>query len=615
MDLLDELQTRIIPGDGAMGTMLMDAGIPLERCFEEICVSQPDVVTRVHEQYIAAGARLIETNSFGGNAVSLEKHGFGDRVNEINWTAARLARDAARGKGVYVAGSVGPLGITAEQAVERKIDRKEVFREQIGALLDGGVDLLFFETFLDFDELALALEVKHELHHCPAICSLACPPEGRLASGLPIVEAFAKLRERGADIVGINCVFGPNGVIRILEQIPAEGLISVYPNAGHPKYHNGRFLYYMTPEYFAESAKTFVEEGAKLIGGCCGTRPEHIKALVEAVRELTPVNSKPVRVPDVMKVDIIRTTSVPAAATAAEQEEESILDRIANGKTVIVTELDPPKTLELERYFTGAKALTEAGSDAITLADNSLAILRVSNLALGAMLKQRYGIMPLLHLSCRDRNLLGLQSELMGIAALGMRHVLPLTGDPAKVGDHPGSQSVYDVNSIDLIKIIKRLNEGFNYAGKSIKVGTKFVIGCTFNPNAKNLDAQISRLERKIAAGAAYVMTQPVFDTALVEETARRTRHLNVPVFVGVWPLLNGRQAEFLHNEVPGISIPDKVRAGMAGLEGPEGRKAGIEIGKEVCRAVLSCFPGVYLITPFLNYETTAELAHFVRSR
>ena len=257
--------------------------------------------------------------------------------------------------------------------------------------------------------------------------------------------------------------------------------------------------------------------------------------------------------------------------------------------------------------------MTAAGSDAITLADNSLAILRVSNLAVGAMLKQRYNIMPLLHISCRDKNLLGLQSELMGLAALGIRHVLPLTGDPAKVGDHPGAKSVYDVTSVQLLDIVRRLNEGFNHSGKSIKSPTQFVTGCTFNPNAKFLDAQIARLERKLAAGAQYVMTQPVFDTALVDTVARRTAHLGIPVFMGVWPLLNGRQTEFLHNEVPGILIPDAVRAKMAGKEGPEGRALGIEVAKEVCRASLANFPGVYLITPFLNYELTCELANFAR--
>jgi homocysteine S-methyltransferase len=286
---------------------------------------------------------------------------------------------------------------------------------------------------------------------------------------------------------------------------------------------------------------------------------------------------------------------------------------MAAGKIVVVTELDPPKTLDLEKFYAGAKALTDAGSDAITLADNSLAILRVSNLAIGAVLQERFGIAPLLHLSCRDRNVIGLQSELMGMVALGICHVLPLTGDPAKVGDHPGATSVYDVTSIELIRIIAQLNRGLNANGKDIRCNPGFVIGCTFNPHARNLDAQLSRLERKLGAGAQYVMTQPVFDPALVAELARRTAAFRVPVLTGVWPLLNARQAEFLHNEVPGIVIPEGVREAMRGLEGAAGAAKGVALAKEVCRAVLEHFPGVYLITPFLKYETTVELAQFVR--
>jgi homocysteine S-methyltransferase len=287
---------------------------------------------------------------------------------------------------------------------------------------------------------------------------------------------------------------------------------------------------------------------------------------------------------------------------------------MARGDRVIVCELDPPKTLDLDKYYAGAQTLVDAGVDIITLADNSLAILRVSNLAIAAVLKQKYNIMPLLHLSCRDRNLIGLQSELMGIAALGIRHVLPLTGDPAKFGDQPGATSVYDVNSVQLMQIIRGLNQGYNFAGKTIKYPTHFVVGCTFNPNAKNLDAQLKRLERKLDAGASYVMTQPVFDRTLVKSMYEYTKGFGVPILTGVWPLLNHRQAEFLHHEVPGIVVPDEVRARMAGRQGPEGRKLGVEIAKEVIQTTLEYFPGVYLITPFLAYDTTAELAQFVRS-
>jgi homocysteine S-methyltransferase len=605
MDLLEVLQDHIVPGDGAMGTMILEAGVALDRCFEELCVSEPDIIRSIHEKYVAAGARLIETNSFGANAARLCKYGFENRVNEINWTAAKLARELARGKDVWVAGSVGPLGLTAEQAKDQKLDRKSIFQEQIGALLDGGVDVIFFETFTDLDELLLALHVKQSLHHCPAVCSMACSEEGRLPDGMPLLQAFEKLRAADAEIVGANCLNGPQAMLRLFQRLPIEGILSAFPNAGYPKYHDGRYLYFTSPEYFAKSARGLAAEGARLIGGCCGIGPQHIAAMVEALKGLQPVRTKV----------FVEETPLPVAAppAAATPEACNILELVKAGKTVVMTELDPPKTLDLEKYFAGAKALRDAGSDVLTLADNSLAILRVSNLAIGAMLKERLHIDPLLHLSCRDRNLIGLQSELMGMSALGIHHVLPLTGDPAKSGDHPGASSVYDVSSIELIGIIKRMNEGVNYTGKSIKITSRFIIGCTFNPNAKNMDAQVSRLERKVAAGAQYVMTQPVFETRLVEEMHRRTKHLGIPIFTGVWPLLNGRQAEFLHNEVPGIVIPEHVRSAMAGAEGLEGRRKGIELAKDVCRATLDLFPGVYLITPFLNYDTTVELAQFVR--
>ncbi|MGI8819512.1 MAG: bifunctional homocysteine S-methyltransferase/methylenetetrahydrofolate reductase [Chthoniobacterales bacterium] len=607
MDLLDELQTRVICGDGALGTLLLDRGVAIEACFEELCLSEPECIRAIHDEYIAAGARVIETNTFGGNAVRLERFGFEEKVVEINRAAAQLARAAAAGKEVCVAGSIGPLGISADEAGARGIDRAQCFRDQISGLLEGGAEWLFFETFMDFEEMALAFGVAKELGNERAICSFACAAEGRLSSGMPVVEAFGKLREAGVQIMGLNCMNGPHGMVQLLERVPLDGPLAAYPNAGYPKYTNGRFLYHTAPEYFAQAAREMVAQGARLIGGCCGTNSTHIRAIASAITELEPVRSKTVRV----MAEPLPVRNRAAEATA----EESLLERMAQGKRVIICELDPPKTLALEKYFLGAQALVKAGCDAITLADNSLAILRVSNLAVAAMLKERFGITPLLHLSCRDRNILGLQSELLGMAALGMRHVLPLTGDPARVGDHPGAASVYDVNSVELIAIIKRLNEGFSHAGKSIKSLTGFVIGCTFNPNARNLDSQVNRLERKVAAGAQYAMTQPVFDVRLIEETKRRTQHLGIPIFMGVWPLLSGRQAEFLHNEVPGIVVPDAVRAAMAGAEGTEGRARGVKLAKEIAAAALEHYNGIYLITPFLQYETTVELSEFARSR
>jgi len=605
MNFLEELKSTVLCGDGAMGTELMSSGVPVDVCFEELNVSTPDLVSRIHDSYVQAGARLIETNTFGANGARLSKHGLQSRVKEFNQAAIRLARQSIGGRPIYLAASIGPLGIADPQTECQNTDRADLFREQAEAILDAGADVVFLETFLDFDEIRIALGAVRKIdNEIPIICSMVSSEEGRLPSSLPITQAFRELVRLGANVVGVNCVTGPHAMLGILRRIPAEFLISAFPNAGYPRYQNGRFLYNAAPEYFGQAAKEFVAQGASLIGGCCGVGPQQIREVAKAIAGLKPVRSKPV----------IQWIAEPELKAERRPAETSILDLMASGQTVVVTELDPPKTLDLKKYFTAAQALIDAGSDAITLADNSLAILRVSNLAIGAILKQQYNIMPLLHISCRDKNLIGLQSELMGIAALGIRHILPLTGDPAKFGDHPGSSSVYDVNSIQLMEIIRGLNKGYNFAGKNIKYPTDFVMGCTFNPNAKNLDAQIARLERKIAAGASYVMTQPVFDRMLVKQMHIRTKHLRVPILTGVWPLLNGKQTEFLHHEVPGIIVPDEIRSRMAGTEGQQGRRQGIEIAKDVVRAVLEYFPGIYLITPFLAYDTTAELAQFVRN-
>jgi homocysteine S-methyltransferase len=603
--LLEQLKLGVACGDGAMGTLLAERGIPSGSCFEELCLSQPEKISEIHGAYLKAGAQLITTNSFGANAQKLAAFGLEGKAPQINEAAARLARRAVDDSEAeaWVAGSVGPLGISEGEAADRAIERSVLFREQIGALLAGGADLILLETFQDPDELLLALHVAKSLGDQPVIALVASPESGRLPGGAWIGDVLETLGREGANLVGLNCVNGPQAMLRLVEKIAPTRPLAVYPNAGRPTYQEGRIGYGTTPEYFADLGRRMAEAGAALVGGCCGTTPLHIQALAASLKGLKPV---------VHKSPLISTQEEPAPF--ARVEEKSILDLIAEGKTVIVTELDPPKTLPLEKFFAAAEALTRAGSDAITLADNSLAILRVSNFAVAAMLKQR-GVTPLLHLSCRDSNVIGLQSELLGMAVMGMRHVLALTGDPAKGGDHPDATSVYDVNSVGLLEIIRRLNEGYTQAGTDLQARPDLIAGCTFNPNARNLDTQIQRLERKINAGARYVMTQPVFETRLVEETAKRTAHFGVPILVGVWPLLNGRQACFLHNEVPGISIPDPIMGRMEGLEGVEGRKEGVAIAKEVTRAVLDHFPGIYFMTPFLAYQTTEELSAFVRSR
>jgi methionine synthase / methylenetetrahydrofolate reductase(NADPH) len=601
--LLEVLSDQIVIGDGATGTYLSSLGLPLDHCLEEANLRQPDLVTRVYDEYARAGARVIETNSFGANRLRLARFGLEHQVSEINWRAARLAREAVKNyPDVFVGGSVGPLSLKLTDPPLSEADQKAIFREQIGALLDGGCQVIFLETFIDLPELRLALNVFQNLTNIPVVCSLATTEEGRLASGEDVPTAFARLREDGADVCSLNGSCGPQASLHVLSQLDVgpNDLIGVYPNAGKPEFYEGRFNYSARPEYFADNVAKFVAEGARLIGGDYGTEPRHIAAMVAAAQGLKPLGTKKRR--SFTKIEAVRS-----GPPARPLNEPSLLDSWGQ-KTLQIVELDSPKGLSMDKFITGAKALQAAGADAITLADNSLAILRVSNFAAAIRLRDEVGLTPLLHVACRDRNLLGLQSELLGFGVLGFRHVLALTGDPAKAGDHPGASSVYDVNSIGLIKVLKGMNQGTNAVGRSLNGQTQFLIGCAFNPNARNFDSQVKKLEDKIKAGAQYILTQPIFDLALIRKTGEALRPLGLPVFIGVMPLLHARNADFLHNEVPGISIPETVREKLRTLEEKEAWRVGLDFARELRLSVLEQFPGVYLITPFLRYELSVAL-------
>jgi len=605
--LLDLLNERVVLGDGATGTYLYELGVPLNHCLEELNLTRPELLTRVYQEYADAGAQVIETNSFGANRLRLARYGLEHQVSEINWRAAQVAKDAVKGRDVFVGGSVGPLSLRPADGEISANDKKELFREQIGALLDGGCNLIFLETFTALDELLLALNAFQNLTNIPVVTSLGVSEEDRLASGETFVEAVKILRAEGANIIGINGTCGPQACLHLLSKIDVgvDDLISVYPNAGKPEFYEGRFNYAASAEYFAATLPSLVEQGARLIGGDYGTRPEHIAAMARVVRELKPVKVKKASTAT-QRARI--ETSESAIKSAPREEEISILDQLKQ-RTVSIVELDSPKTLSMDKFLTGAKALKDAGAAAVTLADNSLAILRVSNFAAAIRVREEVGLTSLIHLACRDRNLLGLQSEIMGLGTLGFRHVLALTGDPAKVGDHPGATSVYDLNSVGLIKLLAGMNRGVNAVGRPLNGQTKFIIGCAFNPNAVNFDSQVKKLESKLAAGAQYVMTQPVFDLDLARKTVEKLKPLGVPVFLGVMPLLSSRNAEFLHNEVPGIKIADPLREKLRSCSDDSAAvKIGLEVAREVRDVALEAFNGVYLITPFLRYEVSVEL-------
>ncbi|MFC5471912.1 bifunctional homocysteine S-methyltransferase/methylenetetrahydrofolate reductase [Cohnella suwonensis] len=610
-DLRTALSLKPMVGDGAMATYLYQLGLPVGVSFEEFNLLKPDVIADVHRRYAAAGAEIIETNTYSAQHHKLSKYGLEKKTEKINAAGVAIARKAV-GDAAYVVGSIGAVRGGKGKNV-RTATVKRDFEEQIGALLGAGVDGLLLETFFDLEELSLALSVIRKQSDISVICQFAVEDAHRTSDGIPLPEAFRRLKGEGADVIGFNCRSGPNGILRALETIPRDiGVpLSVFPNAGIPDYVDGQVVYSATPEYFASSAIRFADAGARLIGGCCGTTPEHIAAIAGALKAYSPTAGGGTSA-SAAAVEVV--AEAPVSSEPPEAGEPSIVDLVRERHTVIV-ELDPPRDLDITKFMAGAQALREAKADALTMADNSLAVTRMSNMALAALLKERVGIRPLAHIACRDRNLIGTQTHMMGFDALGIDHVLAVTGDPAKFGDLPGSSSVYDLTSFEIIRMIKQLNEGVAFSGKPLKQKAKFIVGAAFNPNVKHLDKAVQRLERKIAAGADYIMTQPVYDPELIVRIADMTKHLPIPIFLGIFPLASGRNAEYLHNEVPGIQLSDEVRARMGGLEGAAGRAEGVKIAEELLDVAMARFNGIYLMTPFMAYEMTVSLTEYVRSR
>lgn len=614
-DLRKKLENEVLVGDGAMGTYLYKFGFPVGISYEELNLIQPEVIGEVHRRYIDAGAQLIETNSFSANYYKLSKFGLESQTEEINRAAVRIAKQAA-GNGTYVAGAVGSIrggkrvNVTYQELIQ-------YYEQQMAALLSEEVDALLLETFYDMGEMRLALSRARLLTELPVICQFAVDEVGRTLDGYTITDAFSMLRDEGADVLGFNCHSGPKGIMSVMSRLdgPLNVPLSVFPNAGLADYVDGEYVYGATPEYFGECALSFADLGARLIGGCCGTTPEHITATALAVQgyRAKPLDQgRPLQRADQPIVlgdardnegDALRIGQAP-----------SITELVKQRHTVIV-ELDPPRDLDIGKFMEGAAALKEAGIDALTLADNSLAVTRMSNMALGHLVQLKLGLRPLIHIACRDRNLIGTQSHMMGFDALGIDHVLAVTGDPARFGDLPGASSVYDTTSFEIIRMIKQLNEGVAFSGKPLKQKAKFVVGAAFNPNVKHLHKAVERLEKKIASGADYIMTQPVYDPELIVAIRQATAHLDIPIFIGIMPLASGKNAEYLHNEVPGIQLSDEVRKRMAGLQGAEGRAMGVEIAKELLDTAMAQFNGIYLMTPFMFYEMNVALTNYVNEK
>ena len=604
-NLLESLGARVVVGDGSVAAYLYAEGVPLGRSFEGLNLSEPERVTAAHRAYLEAGAEVIATNSFAANRIALRRHGLEDKANEINWKAAKLALGEVGKSGAWVAGCLGPSGLTSadRNGLGAKVV-EELFRAHAGALIDGGVQAVLLQAFADPEELEIAIGAVRELHHLPVIALLASGREGTLPGGKGWEETVRKLRGAGAEVVGVAPAFGPSactGVVRKISTGPEKPL-AAYPDAGQPEFSEGRYLYANHPNYFAERMAELPGLGVTLLGGGSGVSPAHIRALKAKVNQLKPnLAAREAAEPKRERIQV-------SDRSGERKREESILDRLKKERIAVV-ELDSPRGLDMGPFLKAAEELVQAGATALTLADNSLAILRVANTAAATLLREKLGTTSLIHLACRDKNLIGLQSELMGLAALGHRHVLALTGDPSKFGDHPGATSVYDVNSLGLLDLIRQLNEGRNSAGREVGPGAEFVVGVAFNPNSKNFDAQVKKLERKMERGAHFVMTQPVYEKTMIRKLKEALNPLGIPVLVGVMPVISARNAEFLHHEVPGISIPDAVREKIRSL--PEGQAQadyGREVAADLAREVAQHFRGIYLITPMVRSGMTAPI-------
>jgi homocysteine S-methyltransferase len=608
--LLERLAEGPLLADGALGTLLNQRGVPFEQCFDELNLSRPTLIESIHRDYLAAGAELIETNTFGANPVRLSVHGLEDKARLIARQGVRVARGAREIVGVnaFVAGSIGPLGKPLEPFGQiPAADAEAFFRAPAEGLLEGGCDGFILETFQDLNEILAALRaVRRVSLELPVIAQMTFGTDGKTLYGHTPALAVRRLREAGANVVGVNCGVGPQPTLEVLEEVvaAADGTpVSAMPNAGLPQYVGGRFVYLASPDYFAEFAARAVALGVRLVGGCCGTTPAHVRAMRERLASHLPVET-------LAPGAEVRVLEAPPAAIepAAEKAEPSLLKKLRE-RFVVSVEIDPPRGIHTAKVMEGARLMASRGVDCVNIADSPLARIRMSAMALAYQIHLHFPRLEIiLHYTTRDRNLMGLQSDLLGAHALGVRNVLCLKGDPPSLGDYPNATAVFDTDAPGLMRIVHRMNQGMDLAGTSIGAATAFAIGCGVNPTAEDLDAEIEYVKRKLEAGPHFVMTQPVYELGCWRRFVERLRGLTqIPILIGILPLQSFRHAEFLHNEVPGISVPEWIRARMRAA-GNEGQKVGVELARELLAECRGMAQGVYLMPSFGRYENCLEV-------
>lgn len=599
---LNQLQNNILVADGAIGTILYSEG--LDTCPEAYNLTHPDKVERIHRSYIEAGADVIQTNTYGANFEKLKPFGLEHKVKEIHKAAVKIAKRAAT-KNTFILGTVGGFrGIKQDDISLSTIQYHT--ENQIDTLIEEGVDALLFETYYDLDELKRIVTWTKRNYDIPVVAQLTASNTTYLVDGTEINDALAQLVTCGADVVGLNCHHGPHHMEKSFSHIalPDNAYISCYPNASLLDIENSEFKYNDNAQYFGAVAEKLIEQGVRLIGGCCGTTPQHIHYIKSSVSHLSPVNHKKV-IPIHKKSNQRRTDSI----------KQSLTSKVKQGPTVIV-ELDTPKHLDTDLFFENIGKLDAAHIDAVTLADNSLATVRISNIAAASLIKQRYDIEPLVHITCRDRNLIGLQSHLLGLSLIGVNEILAITGDPSKVGHLPGSTNVYDVNSKGLTELALRFNQGINTDGDALKKHTNFNIAGAFDPNVRKLDGAVKRLEKKIASGMSYFITQPVYSKEKIIQVYEATKHLNIPIFIGIMPIASYNNALFLHNEVPGIKMSESVLNQFKAVKDDKEKtkELSLRLSKDLIDTVHQYLNGLYIITPFQRVDYSLELAAYSRS-
>jgi methionine synthase I (cobalamin-dependent)/5,10-methylenetetrahydrofolate reductase len=605
---LERLAEGVVVCDGAMGTMLYARGVFVNRCFDELNLSSPALVRSVHEEYLEAGADLLETNTFGAQRFKLGPHGFDRQVRKINHEGARLAREAAQGRAL-VAGSIGPLGKPLEPVGNVTFDDAvEAYREQAEGLAEGGVDVFAVETMPSLDQARAAVTAIRAVSALPVMVSMTFTEEGTTFYGDKPEDVVRTLEDWDVAVVGANCSQGPQPMLETIQRMAGMARrlkLSAMPNAGAPAMVDGRYVYLCTPEYMASYARRFIAAGVTVVGGCCGTTPAHIRNLVRSVRMVQPAR----QVATVVEPVVARETLPPVP-----REEKSPLARKLGKTFVVSVELDPPKGADPGRIIDRAQYCKENEIDAINVADGPRASARMSAQSLCVLMQSKVGVDTILHYTCRDRNLLGIQSDLLGAYALGLRNILAITGDPPKLGDYPDATAVYDVDSIGLIRIMDHLNHGRDLAGNAIGPPLGIHIGCGADPSKPDLEKEVRRLEEKIKAGAEYVMTQPVYDPKTVERFLGMIHHLDVPVLIGILPLYSHKNAEFLHNEVPGMTIPEDIRERMrqAG-SGDAAQAEGVRIAQEALLAVRDLVQGAYVMPPFNKVELAVRVIDALR--